>query len=123
MADFIKLNGRAIKAADVDFNFVALLGENNINLNEIGRKQLPTIRVYVAHCTGLDIDTAGDMINQHILNGGNIADLMSVFGKKCDESDFFLAISTPEETDIIESEAIESEKVTKITKKSKTAEA
>lgn len=123
MSDFIHLNGRSIKAADVDFNFVAMLGENNINLSEIGRKPIPSIRVYVAHCTGLDVDTAGEIINQHIINGGNLADLMSVFSKKCDESDFFRAISTPEETNIIESETVESEKVTKITKRSRTTEA
>lgn len=125
MADFINLNGRRIKAADVNFNFVALLGENNIALNEIGRKPIPSIRVYIAHCTGLDVDTAGEMINQHVIAGGNLNEIMTVFSKKCDESDFFRAISAKEEENLIESaEAVEveSEKVTKISKK-KTTEA
>ena len=125
MSDFIKLNGRAIRAAEVDFNYVSMLGENNIGINEIGRKQLPALRVYVAHCTGLDVETAGELINQHIINGGDIVDVMTTFGKKCDESAFFRAISSKTEENLIESNEIkevESEKVTKI-RKSKTTEA
>ena len=125
MSDFIKLNGRAIRAAEVDFNYVSMLGENNISLNEIGRKQLPALRVYVAHCTGLDVETAGELINQHIINGGDIVDVMATFGKKCDESAFFRAISSKTEENLIESnevKEVESEKVTKI-RKSKTTEA
>lgn len=126
MANFIKLGEKRIPAADVDFNFVALLSENNIQLNEMGKKMLPTLRVYVAHCMGIDVETAGQIINQHMVNGGTLADIASVFTQKVEDSDFFRAISQVETeiADESETEAIEveSEKVTKISKK-KTTEA
>ncbi len=126
MANFIKLGEKRIPAADVDFNFVALLSENNIQLNEMGKKMLPTLRVYVAHCMGIDVETAGQIINQHMVKGGTLADIASVFTQKVEDSDFFRAISQVETeiADESETEAIEveSEKVTKISKK-KTTEA
>lgn len=126
MANFIKLGEKRIPAADVDFNFVALLSENNIQLNEMGKKMLPTLRVYVAHCMGIDVETAGQIINQHMVSGGTLADIASVFTQKVEDSDFFRAISQVETeiADESETEAIEveSEKVTKISKK-KTTEA
>lgn len=126
MANFIKLGEKRIPAADVDFNFVALLSENNIQLNEMGKKMLPTLRVYVAHCMGIDVETAGQIINQHMVSGGTLADIASAFTQKVEDSDFFRAISQVETeiADESETEAIEveSEKVTKISKK-KTTEA
>ena len=126
MANFIKLGEKRIPAADVDFNFVALLSENNIQLNEMGKKMLPTLRVYVAHCMGIDVETAGQIINQHMVKGGTLADIASVFTQKVEDSDFFRAISQVETeiADESETEAIEveSKKVTKISKK-KTTEA
>jgi hypothetical protein len=125
MATFIKINDRRVVAADVDFNFIAMLSENNINLNEMGKKMLPTIRVYVAYSMGVDVETAGALINQHMVNGGTLEDITKVFMQKCEDSDFFRAISENDQTETTESNQaieVESEKVTKISKK-KTTEA
>ena len=120
--EYIKINGRSVRAADVDFNFVASLAENGIQLNEMGKKMIPTVRVYVAHCMNMDVETAGDMIQAHIVNGGSMADIVSVFSKKCEESDFFRAISesTAESLEQSEVKEVESKKVTKISKKQTT---
>lgn len=119
MADFIKIDGRSVRAADVDFNFVAMLAENGIQLNEMGKKMIPTIRCYVAHCMNMDVEIAGDMLQNHIVNGGNLADIMQVFSKKCEESDFFRSLGQVSEQSLEQSEIqeIESEKVTKMSRK------
>ena len=89
-----KLNGRTYKARDIDFNFVCILGENDIDINEIGKKVLPSLRVYVAYCMGgTDTNLAGNEINLHILNGGTLEDITSVFVEKVNESAFFQALS------------------------------
>lgn len=126
MADFIKLNGRTVRAADVDFNFVADLQENGIDLNKMGRKIIPTLRVYVAKCFDVDVETAGDMIQAHMVNGGKLDGIMEVLGKKVEESDFFQILGATAETESIEkSETIEveSEKVTQMKRTRKTTEA
>lgn len=117
--DFIKLNNQKIKAAEVDFNFVALLSECNIKVNEIAKKQIPAVRAYVAYCMGVDVEMAGDMINQHIINGGDLLSITNVFQKKCEESDFFRALNESAAENMAESEE---SKVTTISKKKKTSE-
>ena len=121
--DFINLNGRRIRAAECDFNFVASLSENGIELNQMFKKQIPAIRVYVAHCMGVDVETAGEFIQKHIVEGGDLTGIMEVFAKKMDESDFFRAISESQTQAIEQSEIkeVESTKVTPM-KKNETAE-
>lgn len=124
--DFIKLNGRTVRAADVDFNFVADLQENGIDINKMGRKIIPTLRVYVAKCFDVDVESAGDMIQAHMENGGTLDAIMEVLGKKVDESRFFRLLGeTAEENAIEKNETIEveSEKVTTIKRTKKTEEA
>lgn len=119
--DFITLNNKRIRAAECDFNFVAMLSENGIELNQISKKMIPTVRVYVAHCMGVDVETAGDYINQHIISGGTLEQIMETLSKKFEDSGFFRAISESKTENIEESEIkeVESTKVTPM-KKSKT---
>lgn len=90
-----KLNGRVYKAREVDFNFVAMLGENGIFVTEITKKILPSLRVYVAFCMNSDdLEMAGNEINLHIINGGALDDITAVFVEKLNDSDFFQALSS-----------------------------
>ena len=126
MADFIKVNGRTVRAADVDFNFVADLQENGVDVNKMGRKLIPTMRVYVAKCFDVDIETAGDMIQAHMEDGGTLDAIMEVFGKKVEESRFFRLLGAGTEENAIEKNEtieVESEKVTTIKRTKKAEEA
>ena len=121
--DFITLNGRKIRAAECDFNFVAMLSENGIELNQLSKKMIPTVRVYVAHCMGVDVEMAGEYINQHVIGGGNLEQIMETLSKKFEESGFFRAISESKTENLKPGEVkeVESTKVTPM-KKSKTTE-
>lgn len=121
--DFITLNGRKIRAAECDFNFVAMLSENGIELNQLSKKMIPTVRVYVAHCMGVDVEMAGEYINQHVIGGGNLEQIMEVLSKKFEDSGFFRAISESKTENLEQGEVkeVESTKVTPM-KKSKTTE-
>lgn len=88
----ITINNRVYKAKEIDFNFLCLLGENGIDVSDIDKKILPVIRLYVAHCMGVSPDVAGNEINLHCINGGQISDIMDVFTEKADDSDFFRAL-------------------------------
>lgn len=117
MSDFITLCGRRIPAADADFNLVAYLEENNIPVTDIQKKPLSTAKVYVAFCLGSDPDYAGKLINDHIIDGGEITDIMNMISKKVEESGFFRALQARTTENIEQSESEESEKVTKMTRR------
>lgn len=97
----IKINNRVYKAREIDFNFICELGENGIDISDMGQKILPTIRVYLAYCMGVSPEIAGDEMNAHMINGGSLTEIVEVFNEKVETSGFFLAINkttVPEET-------------------------
>lgn len=89
----ITVNGRVYKAKELDFNFLCNLGDNGIDIGDIDKKMLPTLRVYVAFCMGTDVKEAGDELSLHIINGGALDDIVAVFGAKAEDSDFFRALN------------------------------
>ena len=116
MSDFITLNGRRIPAADADFNFIVALEENNVPITEIQRKPLSTAKAYVAYSAGIDPENAGRLINEHVVNGGDMTDIMEMIGKKVEESGFFRALQERTTENLETSEGSE-EKVTKMPRK------
>lgn len=86
------LNGKTIKAREMDFNFLCLLGERGIELQDISTKALPALRAYVSFCMGTSEDIAGNEINAHIINGGTFEDILNVFREKMEDSGFFRAL-------------------------------
>lgn len=95
--EFITINNRDYKAKEFDFNFLCMLGENNIEVGEIGKKVIPSLRCYIAYCMGTDVETAGEEFNKHVIaNGGGFEEIMEVFSAKAEESDFFRALTKTE---------------------------
>lgn len=95
--EYITINNRDYKAKEFDFNFLCLLGENNIEVGEIGKKVIPSLRCYIAYCMGADVETAGEEFNKHVIaNGGGFEEIMEVFSAKAEESDFFRALNKTE---------------------------
>lgn len=90
------LNERVYQAKELDFNFICSLGENNIDLSDIGKKMLPALRCYIAYCMDADVEVAGSEINSHVIKGGKLDDVINVFNTKAEESDFFQALGKTE---------------------------
>ena len=89
----ITVNGRVYKAKELDFNFLCSLGDNGIDISDIDKKMLPALRVYVAFCMDTSVEEAGDELSRHIIGGGNFEDIVSTFGEKAEDSDFFRALN------------------------------
>ena len=89
----ITVNGRVYRAKELDFNFLCSLGENGIDISDIDKKMLPALRVYVAFCMDTSVEEAGDELSRHIIGGGNFEDIVSTFGEKAEDSDFFRALN------------------------------
>lgn len=88
----IVINKRSYKAKELDFNFLCELGENGIDIQDIDKKILPVVRIYIAYCMGVDNEIAGNEISRHIINGGTFDDFTTVFNEKAESSDFFQAL-------------------------------
>lgn len=88
----LKINGKSYPARELDFNFICDLAENGIGIDELAKKIIPAVRVYAAFCMGTTTDIAGEELNQHVINGGKLNDLVDMFSKKAESSDFFQAL-------------------------------
>lgn len=93
MKETIVVNGKTYPAKEITFNFVCELEMNGIEFTEVGTRMLPAVRCYIAYCMGTNIEKAGDVINQHFINGGDFTEILEVFGEKLQTSDFFQAIN------------------------------
>lgn len=98
MTKLLVLNGKSYKAAEFDVNFVCDLEEAGISLDDIGKKMLSVIRMYVAVSVGCDRYTAGRLITEHTANGGKIDDIINVFEAMSEESGFFRNEQTDKST-------------------------
>ena len=92
MDNFV-INGILYKPAPFSFNTVCDLEERGIALQKMREKSTSTLRAYFAICSGLDDETAGIQIEQHIISGGDMSDLVQAMTDAMSESDFFQALS------------------------------
>ena len=72
-----------------------------VNLADIGKKPMGVMRAYLAVSGNMDLNEAGEEIEQHVVNGGDLNDLQTVFAKELESSGFFkslLEVANKEET-------------------------
>lgn len=81
------INGNEYEAREIDFNFLSEFEELGIDINLLG-VNFTSYRAYVALCAGVSLKEAGDMLNQHVVNGGDLAGITKALGEAIDESDF-----------------------------------
>lgn len=96
MKKTFNLNGIDVVAKEVDFNLVCDLDELGVSLESIGTKPMNALRGYVAVCIGGSLADAGMLLQEHMVNGGTIEEVLNVFVAKMEESDFFRQISKME---------------------------
>lgn len=89
----ININGKYYQAKEIDFNFICNLEVEGVEFAKMGKNFMTMLKVYVAYCMDADTEVAGDEINQHIINGGDLSEIIETLQKKLEESDFFQALS------------------------------
>lgn len=87
-----KINGVTYKSVEVGFNEVCFFEDNGLDMNDVKKKGNSFMRAYFALCAGISIEDAGAMIQEHIINGGDMKGLADAFIKEIDKSDFFQAL-------------------------------
>ena len=83
------LNGRSYGAADFDLNLICDFEERGISIEDVGNKMFSVIRQYVASSLGVTPKEAGNIISEHLINGGSLEDISNVMSAAMEESGFF----------------------------------
>ena len=93
MDRLLKLNGRTYKAADFDLNLICDFEDRGITLDDISNKMFSVLRQYVASSVETDVKTAGNMLSEHLKNGGKLEDISDVMSAAMEDSGFFRSTS------------------------------
>lgn len=88
MAKFT-INGKEYEGAKYSFNTSCQFEEMGVNLADISKKPMGVMRAYLAISGNMDLVEAGEEIEQHVVNGGNLNGLQDVFAKELETSGFF----------------------------------
>lgn len=92
------VNGKVYDAPKFDFNLVCFFEEEGIALSDIQKKQLSVVRLYFAAALDGDKESAGQEIEQHLINGGDMTEIIEAMVKEMNESRFFQAMQKRTET-------------------------
>lgn len=80
----------------IDFNGICELEDLGLSLSDLKKTKMTSIRALLAYMGGIDTDTAGSEIMEHIKNGGSFDDFTPLINSLV-ESDFFQATRQPSE--------------------------
>ena len=86
------LNGKEYIAKEFDFNMICDLEDIGISIEQAGDKPMSLVRAYISFCIDGNKEKAGKEMQEHLVNGGNFAEIMGVMSEMMDKSDFFRAI-------------------------------
>lgn len=78
----------------IDFNAICELEELGLSLSDLKKTKMTSIRALLAYVGGIDTDTAGAEIMEHLKKGGSFEDFTPLINSFV-ESDFFQATRQP----------------------------
>ena len=87
----VKINNKTYTVAELKIEDYLKMEEQGISILEAFQKRQTMLVAMAFTCvvTGLERDDAAELLNQHVLGGGNILDIVAAFNKAISESDFF----------------------------------
>lgn len=87
----VKINNKTYMVPELTMEHYLTMEEQGISILEAFQKRQTMLVAMAFTCavTGLDRDDATELLNQHVLGGGNILDIVSAFNKAVSDSDFF----------------------------------
>lgn len=88
----MKINGKSYCIPELSFNSICELEAMGVSITSMDKHIMMTVRGFVALAMGGDIAKAGDEIQQHLMNGGSLDEIMPEITKAVNESGFFQAM-------------------------------
>ena len=112
MANRFTINGTSYSAKPFTFGTILDLEDIGVKLEEIEAKPMRLLTAYIAICADVDFAAAKDLIEKHVVNGGDFGDILESMSREMDTSDFFRALSKNKEQEITASKKKKAEAVT-----------
>lgn len=89
MANTVKIDGRTYIVREFDFNAACELSEKGFDIfSNDDSSALVRIRAIVAWVMNIDAETAGNVIQKHIIDGGSLEDISNAFNAALEDSGF-----------------------------------
>lgn len=89
----MKLNGKTYKIPELDFNKICQLEDMGVSITEMDGKVLSTVRGFIALSMDGDVERAGVELQEHLVAGGQLDELMEEINWAVENSGFFQALS------------------------------
>lgn len=105
----ITINNKSYNAKPMTFNTICDLEDLGITLEDFEKKQMSFIRAYIVLCMGSNATAAGEEIENHVMNGGDLKEIAETIKLEIEESDFFRSLKEKAETNVAESKSEEAE--------------
>lgn len=121
MQNTFVINGKTYTAAPFNFNTVCDLEELGMSLSTVAKNPMSAVRAYFAVCLGGDRERAGNEIEQHVINGGDMSVIIEAMNKEMEASDFFRALQTDKDEESQTGEAETAEESPKKARKTSRA--
>lgn len=108
----VKINNKNYDVPELTFRHFTKMEEQGFSIIDAFQKKQMLLMAMGFTCavTWLDRQEAEDLLEQHVLGGGNITDIVSAFGEAIGESDFFkrmLGIQEEEKKPAKKAEAVQ----------------
>lgn len=88
----IVINNTTVNIKPINFEAICALEDLGFDVQTIGNKTFSSIRCAVAFHMDITVENASKVIEEHILNGGKLADF-APFLESITKSDFFIAVT------------------------------
>lgn len=87
----VKINNKTYNVPELKIGHYTKMEEQGFSIIDAFQKgQIFLVAMgFTCAVTGLDRNSAEELLNQHVLGGGKIQDISNAFGKAVAESDFF----------------------------------
>ena len=87
----VKINNKNYDVPELTFKHFTKMEEQGFSIVEAFQKKQMMLMAMGFTCavTWLDREEAEDLLEQHVLGGGDIRNIVNTFGKAINESDFF----------------------------------
>lgn len=90
--DFV-INNRRYVAKEFTFGTIRQFEKIGLPMSEIQKMPMTLVSAYISYCGDISMERADVEINEHIINGGNFEEVLSIIGEEMSESRFFQALN------------------------------
>ena len=93
------INGKTYKNKPITFNTVCKLEEMGVSITDMENHMMSAARGYAAICMHKPLTVAGSEIEEHVMNGGSLNDIIKAFGDEVEKSGFFQSLAQASQTE------------------------